>query len=86
METEAMYGSRDVAYMAPRIVDRTSCRRCRGSIRQSMLAGAIRYGIVSRPDSTGSVYGRTLKEIKDTLLRGSVRRLYNMVKEMIRHG
>ena len=72
METEAMYEGSDVASMTSRIVDRTSCRRCRGSIRQSLLAGAIRHGIVSRPDSTGSVYGRTLKEIKATLLRESV--------------
>ena len=40
-----------------------------GSVRKSILASAIRYGIVSHPDSTGSVYGRTLKEIKATLLR-----------------
>jgi hypothetical protein len=46
METEAMYGGRDVAYMTPRIFDRTSCRMP-GSIRQSLLAGAIRYGIAT---------------------------------------
>jgi len=71
METEAMYGGRDVAYMTPRIFDRTSCRMP-GSAGQSLLAGAIRYGIASRPDSTGSVYGRILEEIKATLLRESV--------------
>jgi hypothetical protein len=65
METEAMYEGSDVASMTPRIFDRRSCRRCRGSIRQSLLAGAIRHGIASRPDSTGSVYGRRLNEVKD---------------------
>lgn len=65
MGTEAMYEGRDVASMTPRIFDRRSCRRCRGSIRQSLLAGAIRHGIASRPDSTGSVYGRRLNEVKD---------------------
>ena len=71
METEAMYEGRDVASMTPRRFDRTSCMMP-GSVRQSLLAGAIRYGIASRADSTGSVYGRTLKEIKATLLRESV--------------
>ena len=54
----------DVACMMPRIFDRTSCRMP-GSIRQSLLAGAIWHGIASRPDSTGLVYRRTLKEVKD---------------------
>jgi hypothetical protein len=66
METEAMYEGRDVASMTPRIFDRTSCRMP-DSGRQSMLAGAIWHGIASRADSTGSVYGRRLKEIKATL-------------------
>lgn len=64
METEAMYEGRDVASMTPWIFDRRSCRMP-DSGRKSSLAGAI-YGFVSRPDSNGSVYGRTLKEIKDT--------------------
>ena len=66
METEAMYGSRDVAYLMPRIFDRTT-RRMPGSIRQSLLAGAVWYGLVSRPDSIGLVCGRGLNEVKDTL-------------------
>jgi len=66
METEVMYEGRDVASMTPRIFDRRSCRRCRGSGRQSLLAGAI-CGFATRADSIGSVYGLTLKEIKDTL-------------------
>ncbi|RLB65306.1 MAG: hypothetical protein DRH04_10625 [Deltaproteobacteria bacterium] len=38
-------------------------------IRHSLLVDAIRYGIelVSILYTTGSVYGRTLKEVKDTL-------------------
>ena len=55
-----------------------------GSVRKSILASAIGHGTVSRPDYAGSVYGRTLKEIKDTLLRESIR-LYNITKEMIRY-
>lgn len=70
METEAMYEGRDAASMTPRIFDRRSCRMP-DSGRKSLLAGAI-YSFVSRSDSNGSVYGRTLKEIKDTLLRESV--------------
>ena len=58
------YEGGDVACMMPRIFDRTSCRMP-GSIRQNLLAGAIRHGIASCPDSTGSVYGRRLKEIED---------------------
>ena len=75
METEAMYEGRDVAYMTPRIFDRRSCRMP-DSGRKSLLAGAIWHGIVSRPDSTGSVYGRRMKETKATLLRESVNENY----------
>ena len=71
METEAMCEDEDVACMTPRIFDRRS-RRMQGSVRQGLLAGAIRYGIAFRADSAGSVYGRILKEIKATLLRESV--------------
>ena len=81
METEAMYGGRGVASMTLRIFDRRSCRMP-GSIRKSLLAGAIRYGIGSRADSTGSVYGRTLNEVKATLFwRKRICELHNIIKE-----
>jgi len=62
------YECGDVACMMPRTFDRTSCRMP-GSIRQNLLADAIWHSIASCPDSTGSVYGRRLKGIKDTFLR-----------------
>lgn len=66
METEAMYEGRAVACMTPPTFDRTS-GRTPGSAWQSMLAGVICRGIGSRSDSTGTVYERTMKEIKVTL-------------------
>ncbi|RLG25134.1 hypothetical protein DRN77_00795 [Methanosarcinales archaeon] len=82
MGTEAMYGGRDVACTMSRTSDRTSCRMP-GSVRQSMLAGAIHPDdIAYHADSTGSVYGRRLKEINDTLFwRKRIWELYNVIKE-----
>ena len=82
METEAMYGGRDVTCTMSRTSDRTSCRMP-GSVWQRMLAGAIHPDdIAYHADSTGSVYGRRLKEINDTLFwRKRIWELYNVIKE-----
>ena len=77
METEAMYEGRDVACMMPRIFDRTSCRMP-GSVRKSMLAGAIRYGIAYRADSTGSDMDGYLRRLTTRFFGESVWELYNI--------
>ena len=68
METGAMCEGRGVVCMTPRIVDRTS-RSIPGSIWKSLLMSMTRYGIATGQysDYTGSVYGRRLKEVRDTL-------------------
>jgi hypothetical protein len=69
METETMYGDRDVTCMVPQIFGCLSAAYgMPGGIRHSLLVDAIRYGIeLVSIRYTGSVYGQTLKGVKDTL-------------------
>jgi len=72
MGTEAMYGGRDVACTMSRTSDRTSCRMP-GSVRQSMLAGAIHPDDIAYcADSTGSDMDEDLRRLTTRFFGESV--------------
>ena len=71
MKTEAMYDGRDVTRMMPQRFGCTDCRMVSGTVCWWIRSGTVSNWSVFLY-TTGLVYGRILKEVKDTLFLDKV--------------